>query len=59
LFPLPDAFQACGWQWQDFWVEYAQLRLRKIPPETALPPDLADAAKTTRYLCIRASGTGG
>ena len=39
--------------------EYAQPRLRKIPPETALPPDLADAVKAIRYLCIRASGTGG
>jgi hypothetical protein len=33
--------------------------LRKIPPETALPPDLANAVKATRHLCIRASGTGG
>ena len=58
LFPLPDAFQACGWQWQGFRAEYAQPRLRKIPPETALPPDLANAVKATRYFCIRASGTG-
>jgi hypothetical protein len=50
---------ACGWQWQGFRVEYAQTRLRKIPPETALLPDLASAVKATRYLCIRASGTGG
>ena len=34
-------------------------RLRKILPETALPPDLANAVRATRYLCIRASGTGG
>jgi len=33
--------------------------LRKILPETALPPDLANAVGATRYLCIRASGTGG
>ena len=45
LFPLPDAFQACGRQWQGFRVEYAQTRLRKILPETALPPDLAAAIK--------------
>ena len=59
LFPLPDAQNACGWQWQGFRVEYAQPHLRKILPETALPPNLANAVKTTRYLCIRASGTGG
>ncbi|RXE63835.1 hypothetical protein ED388_13950 [Muribaculaceae bacterium Isolate-007 (NCI)] len=29
------------------------LRRRKIPPETALPPDLASAVKAMRYLCIR------
>ena len=34
------------------------LRRRKILPETALPPDLATAISATRYLCIRASGTG-
>ena len=50
---------ACGWQWQGFRAEYAQPRLRKILPETALPLDLANAVKATRYLCIRASGTGG
>lgn len=33
--------------------------LRKILPETALPPDLATASQATRYLCIRASGMGG
>ena len=27
--------------------------------ETAMPPDLANAVRATRYLCIRASGTGG
>ncbi|EYA70138.1 hypothetical protein M132_3191 [Bacteroides fragilis str. S24L15] len=59
MFPLPDAFQACGWQWQGFRVEYTQPRLRKILPETVPPPDLADAFRATRYLCIRASGTGG
>jgi len=59
LFPLPDAQNACGWQWQGFRAEYAQIRLRKILPETALPPDLANAVRATRYLCIRASGTGG
>ena len=32
---------------------------RKILPETAMPPDLANAVRATRYLCIRASGTGG
>lgn len=32
---------------------------RKIPPETALPPDLAAAVKAMRYLCIRASETSG
>jgi len=58
LFPLPDAFQACGWQWQGFGAEYARTCLRKILSETALPPDLANAVKATRYLCIRASGTG-
>jgi len=26
LFPLPDAFQACGWQQQGFRAEYAQPR---------------------------------
>ena len=35
------------------------LRRRKIQPKTALPPDLANAVRATRYLCIRASGTGG
>ena len=35
------------------------LRRRKILPETALPPDLATAISAMRYLCIRASGTGG
>ena len=30
---------------------------RKILPETARPPDLANAFKAIRYLCIRASGT--
>lgn len=50
---------ACGWQWQGFRTEYAQARLRKILSETALLPDLANAVKATRYLCIRASGTGG
>ncbi|MCS2309985.1 hypothetical protein NXW05_03980 [Phocaeicola vulgatus] len=56
---MPDASNACGWQWQGFRAEYAQTRLRKILPETALPPDLANALKATCYLCIRASGTGG
>ncbi|MDC2247395.1 hypothetical protein [Bacteroides thetaiotaomicron] len=46
-------------QWQDFRVEYAQTRLRKIPPETALQPDLANDVRATRYLCIHTSGTGG
>jgi len=59
LFPLPDAQNARGWQGQGFRAEYAQTRLRKIPPETALPPDLANAVRAMRYLCIRASGTGG
>ena len=45
LFPLPDALQAYGRQWQGFRAEYAQTRLRKILPETALPPDLAAAIK--------------
>lgn len=45
LFPLPDALQAHGRQWQGFRVEYAQTCLRKILPETALPPDLAAAIK--------------
>ena len=40
LFPLPDASNACGWQWQGFRAEYAQTRLRKILPETAQPHDL-------------------
>ena len=35
------------------------LRRRKILPETVLTPDLAAAVKAIRYLCIRASGTGG
>ena len=35
------------------------LRRRKILPETALPPDLANAFKAIRYLCNRASGTSG
>ena len=35
------------------------LRRRKIQPETALPPDLAVAVSAIRYLCIRASETGG
>ena len=35
------------------------LRRRKILPETALPLGLATAIRTIRYLCIRASGTGG
>jgi len=35
------------------------LRRRKILPETALPPDLATAIRAMRYLCIRASETGG
>ncbi len=43
----------------NFRAEYAQTRLRKILPETALPPDLANAVRAMRYLCIRASGTGG
>ena len=45
MFPLPDAQNACGWQGQGFRAEYAQTRLRKILPETALPPDLANALK--------------
>ena len=52
LFPLPDAFQACGRQGKVF-------GLRKILPETALPPDLVAAIRAMRYLCIRASGTSG
>ena len=44
---------------QGFRAEYAQPRLRKIQPETALPPDLSAAIRAIRYLCIRASGTGG
>ena len=59
LFPLPDASNACGWQWQGFRAEYAQNCLRKILPETALPSDLSNAVKATCYLCIRTSGTGG
>ncbi|EXZ10588.1 hypothetical protein M073_1399 [Bacteroides fragilis str. DS-71] len=51
---MPDALNACGWQRQGFQAEYAQIRLRKILPETALPPDLANAVRATRYLCIRA-----
>lgn len=35
------------------------LQRRKILPETAPPLDLANALKTKRYLCIRASGTSG
>ena len=35
------------------------LHRRKIQPETALPPDLSAAIRAIRYLCIRASGTGG
>ena len=50
---------ACGWQWQGFRVEYAQTRLRKIPPETALLPDLASAVKATRYLCTPMLGCKG
>lgn len=50
--------KACGRQWQGFRAEYAQTRLRKIPTETAPPPDLANAVRAMRYLCIRASGTG-
>ncbi|WP_262708279.1 hypothetical protein [Parabacteroides johnsonii] len=33
--------------------------MRKILPETALPPDLASAVKAIRYLRIRASETSG
>lgn|GEM_PF-663293 len=39
--------------------ELNTLRRRKILPETALPPDLSTAISAMRYLCIRASGTGG
>ena len=35
VFPHEDVSNACSLQWQDFRVEYAQTRLRKIPPETA------------------------
>ena len=35
------------------------LHRRKIQPETALPPDLSAAIRAIRFLCIRASGTGG
>ena len=57
-FPLPSAFLSTD-------IERGKvfglntLRRRKILPETALPPDLANALKATCYLCIRASGTGG
>jgi len=57
LFPLPDAFQACGRQGKVFGLN--TLHRRKIQPETALPPDLSAAIRAIRYLCIRASGTGG
>ena len=49
-------FQACGKQRQGFRAEYAQTCLRKILPETALPPDLATAIQATRHLCIRHRG---
>ena len=35
------------------------LRRRKILSETAMQLDLAAAIRAMRYLCIRASGTGG
>ncbi|WP_290454942.1 hypothetical protein [uncultured Duncaniella sp.] len=43
MFPLPDALQACGRQWQGFRVEYAPQE--EDSAETALPPDLAAAIK--------------
>ena len=57
-FPLPSAFLSTD-------IERGKvfglntLRRRKILPETVLTPDLAAAVKAIRYLCIRASGTGG
>ncbi|WP_304523143.1 hypothetical protein, partial [Bacteroides acidifaciens] len=54
LFPLPDALQAYGRQWQGFRAEYAQTRLRKILPETACRPTLSPPSSHTLPLhpCI-------
>lgn len=57
-FPLPSAFLSTDIERGKVFGANT-LRRRKIQPETALPPDLAVAVSAIRYLCIRASETGG
>ncbi|QJE30233.1 hypothetical protein HHO38_18975 [Parabacteroides distasonis] len=51
LFPLLDALQAHGRQWQGFRVEYAPQE-----EDSARP---CRCHQAIRYLCIHASGTSG
>ncbi len=57
LFPLLDALQAHGRQWQGFRVEYAPQEEDSARNGSAARPCRCHQA--IRYLCIRASGTSG
>ena len=56
LFPLPDALQAYGRQWQGFRAEYAPQEEDSARNGSAARP--CRCLQAMHYLCIRASGTG-